>query len=103
MTDRLMIIAEECGVDPDTLSEWVEERLIILSDDQPDEEILERACQIRRLLPLGVNLAGVEMILHMRGQILDHQTRIRQLEDDLRQLQRQHETEIARLLREFTA
>ncbi|HVO42496.1 MAG TPA: MerR family transcriptional regulator [Aggregatilineales bacterium] len=102
MTDRLVILAEQCGVDVATLSEWLDEQLIVLSDDAIDDEMLERVRRIRRLTTLGVNLPGVEMILYMRTQILDYQTRLGQLETEMRQLQRQYEADIARLMREYS-
>ena len=103
MTDLVVILAEQCGVDVVTLSEWLNEQLIVLSEGELNDEVLERARRIRRLTDLSVNLPGVEIILHMRAEILDYQTRIEQLEEAMRQLQHQYEAEIARLMREFSA
>jgi DNA-binding transcriptional MerR regulator len=103
VTDLLVILAEQCGVDVTTLSEWLDEQLIVLSEGALDDEVLERARRIRRLTALGVNLPGVEIILHMRAEILDYQTRLEQLEEEMRRLQRQYEAEIARLMRKFSA
>jgi len=103
MTDLVMILAEQCGVEVTTLSEWLDEGLIVLSEGELDDEVLERARRIRRLTALDVNLPGVEIILHMRTEILDYQTRLGQLEDGIRRLRSQHEAEIARLIRDFSA
>ena len=56
---------------------------------------IERVMHIRRLMrDLGVNLAGVEAILHMRDRMEQMQE---ELEEQMRQLQNQHETETRRL------
>ncbi|HEV3310118.1 MAG TPA: MerR family transcriptional regulator [Chloroflexota bacterium] len=58
-------------------------------------EDIDRLLQIRRLVEeLGVNLAGVEVILNMREQL--RATR-EQYEHDLAQVREQYETETARL------
>ena len=56
---------------------------------------VERAAHIRRLVDdLGVNLAGVETILHMR----DRMERMRRdMDDELRRLRDEHEAETQRL------
>jgi len=52
---------------------------------------IERLRQITRLVEeLGVNLAGVEVILHMR-QLMD------QMRHEMEQMQREHEAEMERL------
>ncbi len=56
---------------------------------------VERAAHIRRLVDdLGVNLAGVETILHMRDRM--EQMR-RDMDDELRRLQLAHDAETQRL------
>ena len=56
---------------------------------------IERVMHIRRLMrDLGVNLAGVEAILHMRDRMEQLQE---ELEEQMRQLQSQHEAEMRRL------
>jgi MerR family transcriptional regulator/heat shock protein HspR len=58
-------------------------------------EDIDRLLQIRRLVEeLGVNLAGVEVILNMRDQMADAQERF---EQELSELRDQYETENARL------
>src|SRR6266581_3538945 len=55
---------------------------------------IERVMHIRRLMrDLGVNLAGVEAILHMKDSMEQMQE---ELEEQMRQLQSQHETEMRR-------
>ena len=55
----------------------------------------ERVVHILRLMrDLGVNLAGVEAILHMKDRMEQMQE---ELEGQMRQLQSQHETETRRL------
>jgi MerR family transcriptional regulator/heat shock protein HspR len=56
---------------------------------------IERVIQIRRLMrDLGVNLAGVEAILHMKDRMEQMQE---ELEEQMRQLRDQHEAETRRL------
>jgi MerR family transcriptional regulator/heat shock protein HspR len=48
------------------------------------QQDIEQAQRIQRLMDdLGVNLAGVEIILHMREQILDLQAELRRLRAEL--------------------
>lgn len=56
---------------------------------------IERVVQIRRLMrDLGVNLAGVEAILHMKDRLEEMQE---QMEREIEQLQMQHAMETRRL------
>jgi MerR family transcriptional regulator/heat shock protein HspR len=56
---------------------------------------IERVVQIRRLMrDLGVNLAGVEAILHMKDRMEEMQE---QMEREIEQLQMQHAMETRRL------
>jgi len=58
-------------------------------------EDIDKLLQIRRLVEeLGVNLAGVEVILNMRDQLRDSQDRF---EQELEHTRAQYEAEIARL------
>ena len=102
MIDLVMILAEQSGVDAATLSEWLEEELFVLSDDALNIEIVERVQRIRRLTALGVNLPGVETILYMRAEIIDYQTRLGLLGEELRRAKQQYEAEIARMVRELS-
>lgn len=50
------------------------------------DEDIEQICFIKRLMDdLGVNLAGVEVILHMRRQLIETQARLDQLVRELEQ------------------
>lgn len=44
------------------------------------EAVLAQLRRIRRLVELGVNMAGIEVILRMRRQIIELQDRIRRIE-----------------------
>jgi MerR family transcriptional regulator, heat shock protein HspR len=56
---------------------------------------IERVMHIRRLMrDQGVNLAGVEAILHMKDRMEQVQ---RDLEEQMRQMREQHESETRRL------
>jgi len=56
---------------------------------------IERILQIRRLIEeLGVNLAGVEVILNMRQQLESLQ---REMDSTLAQLRAEHDAEVRRL------
>jgi MerR family transcriptional regulator/heat shock protein HspR len=56
---------------------------------------IERVIHIRRLMhDLGVNLAGVEAILHMKDRMEQMQ---REMEEKIQRLQEEHEREIRRL------
>ncbi len=58
-------------------------------------EDIDRIQQIRRLVnELGVNLAGVEVVLHMRDHIEQLQ---RESEEAMRRMRAEHEAEIRRL------
>jgi MerR family transcriptional regulator/heat shock protein HspR len=58
-------------------------------------EDIDRIQQIRRLVnELGVNLAGVEVVLHMRDHIEQLQ---RDSEEAMRRMRAEHESEIRRL------
>ncbi len=59
------------------------------------ERDIERVVQIRGLMrDLGVNLAGVEAILHMKDRMEELQVK---LEQDMLELRTQHEAETRRL------
>jgi MerR family transcriptional regulator/heat shock protein HspR len=56
---------------------------------------IERAQQIRRLIDeLGVNLAGVDVILNMREQL---ETLQQEMDDTIRRLRAEHDAEVRRL------
>ena len=101
--DTLMRIARQCGVSTDLLIEWIREQLITPGEQAWDDEALETVRRIRRLTNLGVNVAGVQMILYMRQQLIHHQTEISRIQHEMEQLRQLHEHEIARLMRELAS
>jgi MerR family transcriptional regulator, heat shock protein HspR len=94
------VAAELVNVHQQTLRHY--ERLGLIEPARGKGEIryfspgdIERILQIRRLIEeLGVNLAGVEVILHMREQMESLQ---REMEATVAQLQAEHEAEVRRL------
>ena len=82
-------LAEQTDTDEKTLLLYCDEGLISpsLEGDTPlfaDEDI-ERVLMIKRLTEdLGVNLAGVEVILNMRQQMLHMQSDFERMIDDMR-------------------
>jgi MerR family transcriptional regulator, heat shock protein HspR len=110
----ISVAAEKADVHEQTLRHY--ERLGLISParkgDSPhsprlySDHDIERVIQIRSLMQdLGVNLAGVETILHMRTLIeqiqIETQQRIeqtqKQMEQELEHLQSQHLSETRRL------
>jgi MerR family transcriptional regulator/heat shock protein HspR len=100
----ISVAARRAGVHEQTLRHY--ERLGLIaparkgtSPQSPrlySDRDVERVVQIRRLMDdLGVNLAGVETILHMRDRIeaLRHE-----MDAELERLRREHEAETRRLL-----
>ena len=110
----ISVAAEKAAVHEQTLRHY--ERLGLISParkgDSPhsprlySDRDIERVIQIRSLMQdLGVNLAGVETILHMRNLIeqmqIDTQQRVeqvqKQMEQEIERLQNQHISETRRL------
>lgn len=61
-------------------------------------EDVQRAQQIRRLIDeLGVNLAGVEVILNMSDRMVEIEQRMGQLQEEYDRMREEYEAEIARL------
>ncbi len=59
---------------------------------------VQRAQQIRRLIDeLGVNLAGVEVILNMSDRMMEMERMMTELKEECLEMQREYEAEIARL------
>lgn len=99
----ISVAAEKAEVHEQTLRHY--ERLGLISPARKgpsphsprlySDRDIERVVHIRRLMrDLGVNLAGVEAILHMRDRMEQMQE---ELEEQMRQLQSQHEAEMRRL------
>jgi MerR family transcriptional regulator/heat shock protein HspR len=110
----ISVAAEKAAVHEQTLRHY--ERLGLISParkgDSPhsprlySDRDIERVIQIRSLMQdLGVNLAGVETILHMRNLIeqmqIETQQRLeqvqKQMEQEIERLQNQHTSETRRL------
>jgi MerR family transcriptional regulator, heat shock protein HspR len=99
----IAVAAERAGVHEQTLRHY--ERLGLISPARRgtrpqsprlySERDIERVVHIRRLMgELGVNLAGVETILHMRDRMEALQ---RETERELARLRQEHEAETRRL------
>jgi DNA-binding transcriptional MerR regulator len=97
----LETVCRQCGVSAETLLSWVEEQLIPLTNEW-DDEMLDMIRRIRRLTVLGVSVPGVDMILHMRRQLIEQQERIRRFEQEVEQLRLLHEREIVGLMRKLS-
>jgi MerR family transcriptional regulator/heat shock protein HspR len=91
-----------CGVHPQTLRHY--ERIGLVSPARTggnirlySNEDIERLQQVQRLIDeLGVNLAGVEVIMNMTDRIERQQ---REFEERVRELERQYEQDLERLKR----
>ncbi|GAC1471929.1 MAG: hypothetical protein PVSMB1_19520 [Gemmatimonadaceae bacterium] len=96
----ISVAAELVNVHQQTLRHY--ERLGLIEPERGRGEIryfsprdIERIQQIRRLVDeLGVNLAGVEVILNMRTQLESMQSA---MEETLERVQADHQAEIRRL------
>ena len=98
----LVRAAREAHVEVHLLVECVERRLVDPGSGW-DDEAIETARRIRRLTTLGVNLSGIEVILHMRRRVLAlHEERARR-DAELRRARRLYDEEVARLVRERAA
>jgi MerR family transcriptional regulator/heat shock protein HspR len=110
----ISVAAEKAEVHEQTLRHY--ERLGLISPARKgnsphsprlySDRDIERVVQIRNLMQdLGVNLAGVETILHMRNLIeqmqVEMKDRVEQVQaerdQEIRRMQDQHETETRRL------
>jgi MerR family transcriptional regulator/heat shock protein HspR len=99
----ISVAAERAGVHEQTLRHY--ERLGLISPARKgtrprsprlySDGDIERVIHIRQLIgDLGVNLAGVETILHMRDRM---EAMRREMEAELVRLRRQHDAEMRRL------
>ena len=102
MNEIILRLAERCNIPAETVAEWVTEQLIIIQDDRLDDDLIDHVLRIRRLTALGVNLEGVQIILHMRIQIIQHQSERDRIEAEMHQIRRDYEAEIARLMRQIS-
>jgi DNA-binding transcriptional MerR regulator len=95
--------ARQARIEAHVVLEYVERRLIGPPDESWPDAVLEDILRVRRLQSLGVNLQGVEVILHMRRALSRHQAEMARLRAQLRQLERERDAEIARLIRLLAA
>ena len=80
----IAVAARRTGVSPSTVRRYIRRGL---ADDTLTEAGLAELRCIRRLTDLGVNLAGVEIILRMRRQIEVLQAEVAQLDKLKRQIE----------------
>jgi MerR family transcriptional regulator/heat shock protein HspR len=90
-TYRISVVAERYGLHPQTLRLYEREGLLSPSRSQGNTRLygdadLQRLEVILHLTrDLGVNLAGVEVILHMRDRLERHQEELRRVADFLQE------------------
>ena len=72
----IAVASRRTGLAPRTVRRYVRRQLV--SDELTEAELAELR-RIRRLTALGVNLAGVEIILRMRRQIQELQAEVARL------------------------
>jgi polyhydroxyalkanoate synthesis regulator phasin len=107
MTERrtefegLIRVARITRIDADVLVEWVRREIVVPSPDGWDEQAVEAAVRARRLADLGVNTEGIEVAVHMRQRMLELQAEIEALRRQMRDLQRQQDLALARLIGEL--
>ncbi|MDQ4078540.1 MAG: hypothetical protein M3220_20150 [Chloroflexota bacterium] len=97
----LMRAAREARVEVDLLLECVQRRIISI-DRGWDASAIDQARRVRRLMSLGVNLPGIEVIVHMRRRTLQMQREMDRIHQEMERMRRAHEQEITRLLRELS-
>lgn len=89
----IRVAAERTGLHAQSLRMYERRGLIRPQRSQGNvrlfsDEDIEQICFIKRLVDdLGVNLAGVEVIMHMRRQLIEVQARLDQLMHELNQRQ----------------
>ncbi|MFH1146459.1 MAG: chaperone modulator CbpM [Pseudomonadota bacterium] len=81
-------VARRLGLRPQTILVYVREGLLKVRSEhegpcfeEEDIQELERIVRLRR--DLGINLAGIEVILQMRQTILEMQERLRSLTEEM--------------------
>lgn len=97
----LVRAAQAARVEANLLVECVQRRMIRLAEGGWDEAAIEDARRVRRLMALGINLQGVEVIFHMRRSLIQMQQEMDEARQQMESLRRAHEREISRLLREL--
>jgi MerR family transcriptional regulator/heat shock protein HspR len=77
VTFTITFAAYRTGISRRTIRRYIRQGLV---NDTLTEAELAELRRIRRLTELGVNLAGVEIILHMRRQIEELQAEVARLQ-----------------------
>lgn len=96
---ELITIARRLGLSPDTVYYCLEVELVEQAMTERDLAELRR---VRRLLDMEVNLAGVEIILRMRQQMLVMQRQLEALTAEMRTSQGRFEQQIRELERRLS-
>jgi hypothetical protein len=99
--EALVLAARSARVETSFLLDCLQRQLILLDSGTWDDDAIEAARRARRLRSLGVNMPGIEIIFHMRHQLLQHQREMLRLREEMDALRRNHEREVARLLRQL--
>ncbi len=73
----ITVAAQRVGISPRTVRRYIRRGLLSEHLDEADLAQLRCICRLRRL---GLNLAGVEVALHMRRQIEALQAEVEELE-----------------------
>jgi MerR family transcriptional regulator/heat shock protein HspR len=73
----IAVAAERTGISPRTVRRYIQRGLV---SEALSEVELGQLRRVRRLRELGVNLAGIEVILRMRRRIEELQARMARLE-----------------------
>ncbi len=76
----ITVVAQRCGLSTSTVRRYLRRGLV---EEPLVEEDLVTLRRIRRLADMGVNLAGIEVILAMRRRIVELQTEIAWLRERL--------------------
>lgn len=93
---RLKVVARQARLSPRVVSYCLEMGLI---QEPIDEEGLVELRRVRRLQSLGVNLAGLEIILRMRQRVLAMQAEMEALAAEISTMQAQFERDLSDLER----
>lgn len=99
---ELVRVARAARVETDLLVECVQRQIIVLEDGRWNDDAIVQARRVRRLMKLGVNLQGVEVVVRMRHRALELHNELERLQAEMDALRRRHEEEVSRLLREIS-
>lgn len=99
--EALVAAARRARMDVTLLVTCVERNLIPLDERGWTDEAVDSARRVRRLMGLGVNLEGVEVVFHMRRRLLRLQSEQARLRAEIEALRAAHERELSRLLRDL--